>query len=38
MIEEGRVIEEKKRVIPVKELMKTLTGRKLTKDDYRRIK
>lgn len=31
MVEDGRVIEEKKKVIAAKQLMKTLNGRKLTK-------
>ena len=36
--EGGITIEEKQRRISLKELKETLSGRRLTKDEYRRIK
>lgn len=38
MVEGAVTIEQKDRIIPAKELKKTLSNRRLTKDEYRRVK
>ena len=38
MVEGTVTIEQKDRIIPAKELKKTLSNRRLTKDEYRRVK